>query len=45
MVKTSIAMLLVRYELLPGSKEMEYEMRFEEQRVPSIKDKVLFKPL
>ncbi|KAI5820384.1 cytochrome P450 [Pyronema omphalodes] len=44
-VKTSVAHLLDRYELLPGSEKLEFEISFEEQRLPSMKDRVLFKRL
>ncbi|CCX32394.1 cytochrome P450 [Pyronema domesticum] len=44
-VKTSVAHLLDQYELLPGSEKLEFEISFEEQRLPSMKDRVLFKRL
>ncbi|KAA8896545.1 cytochrome P450 [Sphaerosporella brunnea] len=44
-VKLGIAYLLNQYQVLPGSEKLEMEMHFEEQRLPSMKDKVVFKKL
>jgi hypothetical protein len=44
-IKASVAMLLMDYEILPGEKKLQMEMCFEEQRLPSIKDRVVFRKL
>ncbi|KAA8908960.1 cytochrome P450 [Sphaerosporella brunnea] len=44
-IKAVVVHLLSQYELLPGSEPMQMTMRFEEQQLPSNKDRVIFKPL
>jgi hypothetical protein len=44
-IKASVARLLMDYEILPGEKKLQMELRFEEQRLPSVKDRVVFKKL
>lgn len=43
-IKASVATLLTKYELLPGSKE-QMEISFEETRLSSMKAKISLRPL